>query len=463
MDAVTAPVMTKKQAMIFFAVVGLLFLCASVAWLYLPQHLIRLGIFGLAACIGGLLVFAFPKYGLYFVLFYVYAGITYYTSLPVAPAVTFLVTAAVAIRLVHGDSILIRDPLFLWSLAVFTMFVFQSFLFAWNYRRAFESFDFFVKSVLLVFVIGQLIRTEKDVDRLALVLFAATLAAVFLGAMNVRLGIVNEKSPTVITMGWQRFSATHLNVNRAALYFVAGLPLGVYAVKRFRHVIVKTLLVIGVVVVVLATIMTFSRQTIFSLSIILLGILFREARSKWIYVVVGLVVVIGIVLIPDFYWRRIATITEVLGEGTTGDWSLATRLTAFKTAWRVFLDHPFTGVGLNNFAIRSFPELVKRIGAHNGYLEILTGVGLFGFIAFILVAVSGIRGYVAAVRTRWTDDRRWMKDVSFYFLLSGIAVFTELFFEQSHFYRVVWLPIAVGLVSGRLAAEARSPEKKSET
>ncbi len=462
MDAVSTRVMTKKQAVCFFSFAGFLALFAFAAWLYVPHHFMRLGFFGVVACLAGFLIFAFPKHGFYFVLYYVYAGLSYYTGLPVATAVTFLVTAAVALQLLRGDSIQVRDPLFLWSLAVFTVFVFQSFLFAYDYKHAFGSLDFFAKSVLLVFLVGQLIRTERDLDTLALVLFAATLSAVILGGVNIKLGIVNEASATVSVLGWQRFSATHINANRAALYFVAGLPLGIYAVKRFRPVIVKILLVIGVIAVVLATIMTFSRQTIFPLSVVLLAVLLKEARSKWIYGVVGLVLLIGILLIPDLYWHRISSISEMFDE-TNEDWSLAMRLKAFKTAWHMFLRHPFTGVGLNNFVVRSATDLYARIGAHNGYLEILTGVGLFGFIAFILMPIAGIRGYLKAVKARWTNEHWWMNDASYYFLLSSVAVLIAIFFEQSHFYRVVWLPIVVGVVVGRLAGEARPPEKNSET
>jgi O-antigen ligase len=150
-------------------------------------------------------------------------------------------------------------------------------------------------------------------------------------------------------------------------------------------------------------------------------------------------------------------------EGGGDDFSLAIRVKALKAGWHLFLQHPLTGVGLTNFIVRSGPDLYVKIGAHNGYLEILTGVGIFGFIAFILMPASAIRGFVKAFKTPWPEDHRWMKDLSYYFLLSAIAVFVAVFFEQSQFYRVYWLPLAAGLVAGRLADEARGSIKKSET
>jgi O-antigen ligase len=462
MDAVSSPVFTRKQAVLFFWVAGLLALLALAAWLVLPHNLIKLAVVGAMGSVVGLLVFAFPKYGAYLGTYYVYAGLSYYTGVPVAAVVTFLITAAVVLQLVRGDSTQVTDPFFNWSLALFTVFVVQSFLFAYNYDYAFRSFSLFAKSVLFVFVIGQLIRNERDLETLAFVVFAATLSTVILGVVNIEFGIVENSSVLVPGIGGSRFAATHGNANVAALYFVAGLPLGIYAVKRARSIMFKLLLIAGVIAIVVATIMTFSRQTIFPLTVVLLATLFKEARSKWVYSVVLLVVVIGLFLIPDYYWYRIFTISEIF-EDVNEDWSLAIRVKAFQTAWHLFLQHPFTGVGLNNVIVRSASELFVRIGAHNGYLEVLAGVGLFGFVAFIMMPVAGIRGFVRAFRTRWPEEQRWMNDLSYYFLLSAVAVFIAVFFEPSHFYRVFWLPVVGGLIAGKLAGTTRRSTKKTET
>jgi len=80
-----------------------------------------------------------------------------------------------------------------------------------------------------------------------------------------------------------------------------------------------------------------------------------------------------------------------------------------------------------------------------------------------LMPIAGIRGYITAIKTRWSNEHWWMDDVSYYFLLSAVAVLIAIFFQHTHFYRVVWLPVVVGLIAGRLAVETRSRPKKSET
>ena len=462
MEAVSSSVLTKKQAVLFFWIAGVVGCLALGAWFLVPHNLIMLAVAAVAGAGVGLLVFAFPRHGNYFGIFYVFAGISYYTSLPVAAPVTFLVTAAVLFRLFRGDSIRVRDPLFNWSLAVFTVFALQSFLFAWDFGYASNAFGFFAKSVLLVFLIGQLVRTERDLEELALVVFAATLSTVILGVLNFKFGIVKNWTVLVGAIGWLRFGTTHMNPNNAALYLVSGLPLAVYAIKRVRPVVFRVLLVVGAVAMVAATIMTFSRQAIFPLSVVLLAVLFKEARSKWVYAGVLFVVVIGVLLVPQYYWYRISTISQMFGE-MTGDFSLMIRVKALVTGWHLFLQHPFTGIGLDNFIVRSASELPVTMVAHNGYLEILTGVGLFGFIAYIMMPVAAIRGFVRAIKTRWPEEHRWMNDLSYYFLLSLIAVLIGTFFQHVHFYRLFWLPVAAGVVAGILADEARRRAKKTET
>ncbi len=462
MDAVSPPALTRQQASRFFWVAGLVVLFVFAAWLVVPPSLLKLAVAGGAACVLGLVVFAYPRFGLQFSIFFVIGGLSCYTSFPVAAPLSFLVAAAVVIQLVRGDSIQTRDALFNWSLAVFIAFVLVSFLVAWNYVNAVASFLSFLKSAMLVFLIGQLIRTEKHLQELALVVFAAALVSVILGIVNFKLGIVQEWTVLVTAVQWLRFGTTHTNPNNAALYLIAGLPLCIYAIKRVGTRRLKTFFIVCAIGLVAATVMTFSRQAIFPLSVVLLAVLFKEARSKWAYASIIFVVTIGILLIPQYYWYRISTISQMFEE-TTPDFSLMIRVKALQAAWHLFLQHPFTGVGLANFIVRSASELPVRMVAHNGYLEVLTGVGLLGFLGFIMMPVAAIRGFIKAFRTPWPKERWWMKDLAYYFLLSQVAILIGTFFQHVHFYRLFWIPVGAGIVAGKLADDARKAAKISET
>jgi O-antigen ligase len=462
MDSTAAPALARKHAAVFFWTTGAFAAFAVVAWLVVPLSLVKLAVLGAVGSIVGLLVFAFPKHGTFLGIFWVYAGLSYYTSFPAVAPISFAVTAAVILRLLRGDSFHLKYAFFNWALAVFTVLVFQSFLFAYDYGYAFQALVAFAKSVLLVLVIVQVVRTERDLEMLALVVFAASFSTVILGLLNVKLGLVKDWAVLVGAVGWLRFGSTHINPNNAALYLVAGLPLGIYAVRRVRAPSLKVLLTVCCLGMVGAVIMTYSRQAVFPLAVVLVAVLLREAKSRWAYVGVGAGIVIAALLTPAYYWYRIFSIGYVFSDLNL-DWSLALRLKALQVGWHLFLDHPFTGVGLNNFIVRSGSELVVRMGAHNGYLEILTGVGLFGFIAFLMMPAAAIRGFVGAIRAPWPERNAWMRDLSFYFLLSFIAVLIGVFFQHVHFYRIFWLPMAAGLVAWRLGRDADRAGKNPET
>lgn len=134
-----------------------------------------------------------------------------------------------------------------------------------------------------------------------------------------------------------------------------------------------------------------------------LGLLFSFTRGAWIAAAaavlamgffyrwkLGLLVTgagaaalgLAAVLWPTFHQR----ITHISSTGDERQWIWAGH-------WRIFLDHPWTGVGYGeNYKL--IPEYYKQIGApegvlvshaHNQYLHFLAGSGVIGLIAYLLV------------------------------------------------------------------------------
>ncbi|NJN70803.1 MAG: O-antigen ligase family protein, partial [Nitrospira sp.] len=62
------------------------------------------------------------------------------------------------------------------------------------------------------------------------------------------------------------------------------------------------------------------------------------------------------------------------------------RLETWKTTWNLFLSHPILGVGFRTH------EVVLKVAssAHNGYLALLAEIGVIGFVAVLLVTLSGL-------------------------------------------------------------------------
>ncbi|NUN06099.1 MAG: O-antigen ligase family protein [Bdellovibrio sp.] len=78
--------------------------------------------------------------------------------------------------------------------------------------------------------------------------------------------------------------------------------------------------------------------------------------------------------------------------------SQVSRMTVWKVAGQIFLDHPWFGVGFEE-NVRKYPEYYKKLGfeseyivghAHNQYLEVLSGAGIFGLIGYLGAFITGI-------------------------------------------------------------------------
>ncbi|MDH3216511.1 MAG: O-antigen ligase family protein [Candidatus Krumholzibacteria bacterium] len=448
-----------RTALVFLVVVlGV----ASLTFQYLfPVDLIRFGVVGLIACVTGLLLFAMPKYGLMLAVFYIYTGMSHYFQFHVAYPIVVLVAAAVALNVLRGDKIELRSAGFNWAVALFLMLILQSMLYASDASNSVFELSKVVKSLVMVYLVVQLIQTPRDLHHYALVIYFGSLGSVFLGLLNLKLGWVEDQS-LLPGSGGIRFAGTHGNPNAYAIYLATVVPIGVYAIRKFRRWYSRTLLVLGTIVIIVAIFMTFSRAAIFPLALIVVAILVRDLRSKFIFALILAAVMTTWALTPITYWHRLTTLSDIVA-GQSTDWSLFLRLKSAQVAWELFLAHPFTGVGFGNFILASGPYFFHRMHVHNAYLQILVGLGIFGFIAYLATFGSSVAHFVTAMRTSWDEQHEWMRHLAFYLMVAFLSTLVGLFFGPTAFEYVTWLPAAGGLAAGRIAIKFRNEQKIGET
>lgn len=110
--------------------------------------------------------------------------------------------------------------------------------------------------------------------------------------------------------------------------------------------------------------------------------------------------------------KRIGT----FGQGSA-EYSVATRLQYWTASWRMFLDHPVTGVGIG-----AFPAIYPSYGissakyerleqAHNDYLQLLTDAGLIGALIaiwFLFEVFRSLRYGWRHLDTMRSRDRAWL-------------------------------------------------------
>jgi len=404
--------------------------------------------------VGATIIFLRPRLGLWLLLFHVYAGISALVP-AVAGLLAVLIFASVVFGLVRGEENRLTDPLFWYANAFLFLISVGSILFARSPSLAFLDLSRYAKILLVTYLIVQLVRTPEDLRRMMNVIFAGAVGTVILGIIILTFG-VHTTSPIYVRSSGEymlRFAGAHENANLAAAIMCFSIPLGIFLMKHARSWM-RVTYVAGVVTLIIATIATFSRSVFFPLAFLSATVVIREARSRRAYIAIASLIGLGIVLAPHSYWERVMGLRDAF-ETTTLDWSVYTRLLALKTGWEMFLHHPFTGVGIGNFFVAAAYRLFVRMVAHNSYLEILVGIGIFGLIAFVMVLLSGLRHSIAGARHRWTRHPAWLRSACFYWVLSAVSISMSAFFGSMPFRYFLWIPVAAGLVIGNLLAEDR--------
>ncbi len=142
-------------------------------------------------------------------------------------------------------------------------------------------------------------------------------------------------------------------------------------------------------------------------ALVVMGML---AGGRWRRGTLALVLLLAVMAVPLFRTPRFAALLD-LHHGTT-----FLRLSLWRSAWAMFRDHPWLGVGPDNFlyAYRTryiLPDAWEEFNLshpHNFLLDWLTRLGLLGTALFLWMEVVFWRRIVAAVRRR----RGWRRGVA---------------------------------------------------
>jgi O-antigen ligase len=419
------------------------------------QPYLRLAVMGVVALVVAVAVFVQPRWGVYFMAFYVYSGLSFYPGGGLlAMAVMALILAAVVVGMVGGDRWRLADPVFLISAGIFSLIALQSIMWVHSLQLAVDSYSKYLKAMAIVVFVVQLVRTPSQLRWLARMVFVGAVATVFFGVVNSVLGLSSggevESSLTPV-----RFSGAHANPNLAAALMTSAIPMGVFVVRDSKSNLMRLLAALGVLTIVVAVFATYSRQAVFALGFVAIAVLVREVRSGKTYIGILAALVMGVMLTPRYYWVRFLTVMELL-ENYQLDYSIYQRVQAAQRGWEMFKEHPLMGVGLTNFAARSGDTMYLRIPTHNIYLEIACGLGIFGLIAYLTMLYSGIRQHVAGMKERWREQDRWLRHLSYYIMVSLVSCMISGMFANIQFRHFVWILVAAGLVLANLRRELRA-------
>jgi len=148
--------------------------------------------------------------------------------------------------------------------------------------------------------------------------------------------------------------------------------------QRWVRLGVKVLTILAI----FAAVFSLSRGAMIGLAALLVWYSFLTGRFFKRIFLGATIAVVAIMLMPDFVWQRMSTIQT--SEYQTES-SAKHRVEHMKTAVKVTLDHPLTGVGSDNFPIVSNRFSVFAAEPHSLWLKCSSEYGLPMLVFFMLI------------------------------------------------------------------------------
>ena len=276
---------------------------------------------------------------------------------------------------------------------VYFITVCLSLLPAYNVQFALFEAITVLQMVLLHIYILHAVRTQKDVLFVLACLFVSlgfegfVMIGVRLLGHSVSIGPLTARIGETL-----RVAGTIGSPNYAAAFLTCLIPLAASMLLTNISWAYKVLALTTVGLGGIGLILTFSRGGWLGGGTALLIVFIGAWRAGWLSTARLLwLVMIGGSFALVFHDAILVRLTSDDSGAAYSRWPL------MQMAFQMFLDHPFFGVGSNNFALVMPRYMTSAVGAdwlytvHNKYLLVLTQNGIAGLLAFMWVLLVALR------------------------------------------------------------------------
>jgi len=369
--------------------------------------------------------------------------------IPAYTIVLMIITYTFIIKRSHSINFKIwKNPLFLPISFIILGFLLSSFTAESPLINLFYLFKFF-SVVLLCFLLTETIKEEKVFYKILWVFVAIMSVLTTLGFYNF-----------FTTEGAHNFNFDYFSTQTktdAGIYLLLAIfcGLGLMATLK-KNSLKRYLLVCMMILMGIATILTYSRLVWFGLIFSLLYF-FTTNWKKLILVTIVLL----LVLVPVFVFnqrlsnRFLSTFVITKDISSPLYSSNYLRITLLEDALKIISEHPFLGVGAGEnylFQVSKLRNIFPwTLYAHDVFLQIWADLGIFGllgFISIIIVAISSL------LKTRkFIPFNSALRHINR--ALSAVMItYTILFFVTASYLHVaLWLLLGFVMISSRLAMQ----------
>ncbi len=305
-------------------------------------------------------------------------------------------------------------------LLLFCLTAIASIPLAINPGEAYGAFVEYLKPVIIFIVIINVVRTEARLKKLIGLSLAVSIVVSVSAISDFRSGSLAGNRI------WGFIGNLFGNPNDLALHLATMVPLAVALAFVSRGAIRKTLYAMCVLLMMAASMVTFSRGGFLGLiggGAVLAWKLGRRNRLAMVMIV--LVFVSLFAFAPGGYGSRLGSIFSVSSDATG---SSSARQALLTTSIQVALRHPLLGVGMGNFHIVSIHEQVS----HNAYTTVAAEMGLTALVLYMLFLITPLRRLRQIERETLAAGR----SSQFYYLAIGAQASLVAYMISSFFASV---------------------------
>lgn len=458
---------------VIVAVAALLGLAVAV-----PPLLFAALAFGALALV--ILTLLRPVWGLYLLILSVPLqdlGAVHFGSFPITltKVMVSVVTIAWLLQvLTRQDNRLVRTPLLL-PFGLLLLAILASITVATSVQDSIDATSRWVESFLAYLLVVNLVRTRRQAGFLVVCFFLGGAAEALLGLAQA----ATKSGPESFMVGetFSRAYGTFGMPNPYAGYLGMILPLALsfLAYLAYRTVLAHRkwlsvrfrpfesvlpfreelrhscqFLILVVVVASLlfaALILSFSRGAWVGFAVAVIVMAVVAGRRSSIVAMFGIIAILILLfagssqMLPPVIGERLQSITSEIGVFdvskvmiTDQNYAVMERMAQWQAGWRMFVAHPFLGVGIGNYVVvygayALHPFYLTLGHAHNYYIQIAAEVGIVGLFTYLVLIVTAF----------WhtLKELRGLRDPFLRALVVGAlgvlsAVIAHNFFENLH-------------------------------
>jgi O-antigen ligase len=294
-----------------------------------------------------------------------------------------------------------------------------------NPGEAWATFNEFLRPAMIFIVMINVVRTEWRLKGI----FFLTLAV----SVVLSVGAINDYRMARFSVEGYRVAGIIGNLfgnpNDMALHLVTVIPIAVALSFTTRNILFKVLYAVCALLMVVGSMLTFSRAGFLGLVCAGGVIAWKLGRKNRLTVVVLTVICLGTVLVfaPAGYTDRL---DSIVNHSRDAFGSAGARTNLLFRSIKVAIANPVFGVGMGNFHIVSIGELVS----HNAYTQVAAEMGLAAMVIYIMFIIAPFRA-LRSIESESFDDRRASH---FYYLAVGLQASLVAYMVCSFFASVAY-------------------------